>query len=73
MEDVLDLYERPYDARFPVVNMDEQPIQLIGETRIPLPLSPGQTKKYDYEYRRNGTSVNFLFTEPLPVTDVDVV
>jgi hypothetical protein len=65
MEDVLDLYERPYDARFPVVNMDEQPIQLIGETRIPLPLFPGQTEKYDYEYRRNGTAVNFLFTEPL--------
>jgi hypothetical protein len=65
MEDVLDLYERPYDARFPVVNMDEQPIQLIGETRIPLPPSPGQTEKYDYEYRRNGTAVNFLFTEPL--------
>jgi hypothetical protein len=65
MEDVLDLYERPYDARFPVVCMDEQPVQLIGETRIPLSSQPGQVEKYDYEYRRNGTSVNFMFTEPL--------
>ena len=65
MEDVLDLYERPYDARFPVVCMDEQPVQLIGETRIPLSVQPGQVEKYDYEYRRNGTAVNFMFTEPL--------
>jgi len=65
MEDVLDLYERPYDARFPVVCMDEQPVQLIGETRLPLPMLPGQVQRYDYEYRRNGTAVNFMFTEPL--------
>jgi hypothetical protein len=65
MEDVLDIYERPYDARFPVVCMDEQPVQLIGETRIALPIEPGQPEKYDYEYRRNGTAVNFMFTEPL--------
>jgi hypothetical protein len=65
MEDVLDLYERPYDAQFPVVCMDEQPVQLIGETRIPLPMQPGQVRRYDYEYRRNGTAVNFMFTEPL--------
>jgi hypothetical protein len=65
MEDILDMYERPYDARFPVVCMDEQPVQLIGETRIALPAGPGRTEKYDYEYRRNGTAVNFMFTEPL--------
>jgi len=65
MEDVLDLYERPYDARLPVVCMDEQPVQLISETRIPLSVQPGQVEKYDYEYRRNGTAVNFMFTEPL--------
>lgn len=65
MEDILDLYERPYDARFPVVCMDEQPVQLLGETRLPLPLLPGQVQRYDYEYRRNGTAVNFMFTEPL--------
>jgi len=65
MEDILDMYERPYDARFPVVCMDEQPVQLIGETRIALSAGPGRTEKYDYEYRRNGTAVNFMFTEPL--------
>jgi hypothetical protein len=65
MEDILDTYERPYDSRFPVVCMDEQPVQLIGETRIALPVGPGQPRKYDHEYRRNGTAVNFMFTEPL--------
>ncbi len=64
-EDVLDIYERPYNSRFPVVCMDEQPVQLIGETRITLPIEPGHPEKYDYEYRRNGTAVNFVFTEPL--------
>lgn len=65
MEDVLDLYERPYDPQYPVVCMDEQPVQLIGETRVGLPAGPGQIAREDYEYRRNGTAVNFLFTEPL--------
>ena len=65
MEDVLDIYERPYDPRFPVVCMDEQPVQLIGETRLLLPMEPGHPERYDYEYRRNGTAVNFMFTEPL--------
>jgi hypothetical protein len=45
--------------------MDEQPVQLIKETRIPLPLEPGQPQRYDYEYERNGTVNNFMFTEPL--------
>ena len=65
MEDVLDIYERPYDPRVPVVCMDEQPVQLIDETRNLLPIEPGQPERYDYEYRRNGTAVNFMFTEPL--------
>lgn len=65
MEDVLDIYERPYDSQFPVVCMDEQPVQLIGETRRLLPMEPGSPERYDYEYRRNGTAVNFMFTEPL--------
>jgi hypothetical protein len=65
MEDVLDIYERPCDSRFPVVCMDEQPVQLIGETRIALPIESGQLERYDYEDRRNGTAVNFMFTEPL--------
>jgi hypothetical protein len=65
MEDVLDLYERAYDADCPVVCMDEQPVQLIAETRPVIAARAGQTAKYDYEYRRMGTAVNFMFTEPL--------
>lgn len=65
MEDVLDLYQRPYDPDYPVVNMDEQPLQLIGEKVTPLPLQPGQPKKVDYEYVRHGTAVAFLFNEAL--------
>jgi hypothetical protein len=65
MEDILDVYHRPYDAARPQVCMDEQPTQLIKETRLPLPTLPGNAPRYDYEYERNGTAVNFLFTEPL--------
>ena len=45
--------------------MDEQPVQLIGETRRLLPMAAGHPERYDYEYRRSGTAVNFMFTEPL--------
>jgi hypothetical protein len=65
MEMVLDVYKRPYNPRFPVVCMDESPKQLIGETRIPIPASPGQPMKHDYEYKRNGTCNIFLSCEPL--------
>jgi hypothetical protein len=65
MEDVLDLYQRPYDPKYPVVNMDEKPLQLIKETRTPLPAKPGKPQRYDYEYERGGTANVFLFTEPL--------
>ena len=65
MEDVLEVYRRAYDADYPVVCMDEQPTQLIKETRVPLPMEPGQPEKYDHEYERNGTANHFLFTEPL--------
>ncbi len=65
MEDVLAIYHRPYDSAFPVVCMDEQPTQLIRETRVKLPMSPGKPERVDYEYERNGTANNFLFTEPL--------
>ena len=65
MEDVLDLYERAYDADCPLVCMDEQPVQLIAETRPVIAAKPDATAKYDYEYRRVGTAVNFLFAEPL--------
>lgn len=65
MEDVLEVYRKPYDPAHPVVCMDEQPTQLIKETRMPLPPEPGQLLRYECEYERNGTAVNFMFTEPL--------
>lgn len=65
MEDVLEVYHRPYDPRRPQVCMDEQPVQLIKQTRAPLPAVPGRPLCEDYEYERNGTANIFLFTEPL--------
>jgi hypothetical protein len=65
MEDVLELYKRPYNPAEPLICMDEQPIQLTKETRSPVPAGPGRPKRVDYEYERNGTAVHFLFTEPL--------
>lgn len=65
MEDVLDVYCRPYDERLPVVCMDEQPRQLLGEAREPLPPERGREARYDFEYVRHGTTALFLFTEPL--------
>lgn len=60
MEEVLDLYAETPDPRRPVICFDETPTQLIGETRVPLPASPGQTQREDYEYRRNGTANIFV-------------
>ncbi len=65
MEDVLDLYEEPYDARRPVVCFDEKSVQLVAETRLPRPVLPGQPKRYDYEYERRGTANIFMTVEPL--------
>ena len=65
MEQVLAVYHRPYDARFPVVNRDEQPVQLISESRTPLSMRPGDTKKVDYEYVREGMCNIWMFVEPL--------
>jgi hypothetical protein len=65
MEDVLDVYMRPYDPRRPVVCLDETSVQLVAETRTPLPLAPGQPARYDYEYERNGVANLFMITEPL--------
>jgi transposase len=64
MEDVLELYAEPYDAKRPKVNFDETSKQLIKETRQPLPAQPGQALRYDYEYQREGTRNLFLFIEP---------
>ncbi len=65
MERVLGVYKRPYDARYPVVCMDETPKQLIAETRTPIRARPGRVARYDYEYRRCGTCSIFLASEPL--------
>jgi len=65
MEDVLDVYKRPYNETRPVVCMDESSKQLIKETRIPIPARPGESERYDAEYERNGTCNIFLHVEPL--------
>lgn len=65
MELVLDVYKRPFDPKHPVICMDESPKQLIGETKKPIPASPGQLARYDYEYRRFGMCNVFLACEPL--------
>lgn len=65
MEDVLDIYGWEYDEKCPVVCMDEQPTQLVKETRQPLRCEVGKPAKYDYEYERNGTANHFMFTESL--------
>ncbi len=65
MEDVLEVYHRPYDPRRPLVCIDEIPVQLVGETRVPLPPQPGRPARYDYEYVRNGTANLFMASEPL--------
>ena len=65
MEEVLETYEKPYDSRCPVVCMDEQPVQLLKETRTPIPATAQHGKRVDYEYERAGTANIFMFTEPL--------
>lgn len=65
MEDVLEVYKRPYDPKRPVVAMDEKPVQLLSETREPIPCQPGSTAKQDHEYKRNGTANIFCALEPL--------
>lgn len=65
MEDVLEIYSRPYDPACPVLCMDEQPVQLLKETRTPIPATAKHAKRVDYEYERAGTANIFMFTEPL--------
>ena len=65
MEDVLEVYKRPLDEKYPVVCMDEQPQQLIAETRRAIPARGGRVEHYDYEYERCGTAALFLFVQPL--------
>ena len=65
MEDVLEVYQPPYDPLQPTVCMDESSKQLVAEIADPLPPSPGQPERYDYEYVRNGVNNLFMFFEPL--------
>lgn len=65
MEDILDVYELPYNPSVPVVCMDEKPYQLLGEVRESWAMRPGDNKKVDSEYVRNGTCSIFAFIEPL--------
>ena len=65
MEDVLEVYTRPYDPKRPQVCMDETSKQLLAEVQDPLPMKPCRPRRYDYEYDREGVANLFLFSEPL--------
>lgn len=65
MEDVLEVYRRPYDSQRPMVCLDEQSKQLVKETRPLIPAKPGRNQRIDYEYERNGTANLFMRFEPL--------
>jgi hypothetical protein len=65
LEEVLDTYAQPYDSRLPVVCMDEQPVQLLKETRVPIAATKRHPQRVDYEYERAGTASIFMFCEPL--------
>jgi uncharacterized small protein (DUF1192 family) len=65
MEDILEVYQRPYDRQRPLVCLDETSKQLIAETRVPIAAKPGRPGRHDYEYRRNGTANLFMMFAPL--------
>lgn len=65
MEDVIEVYHRPYDGKRPLICIDESSKQLVGEVRTPLPARPGTPARYDYEYKREGVSNLFMISEPL--------
>jgi hypothetical protein len=65
MEEVLDTYALPHDSACPVLCMDEQPVQLLKETRTPIAATKDHGRRVDYEYERAGTANIFMFTEPL--------
>ena len=64
MEDVLDLYEEPYDSKRPLVCFDEMPYQMVAEKRVPIPARSGSPQRYDYEYERRGVCNLFMFFCP---------
>jgi hypothetical protein len=65
MEEVLETYAKAYDPKHPVLCMDEQPVQLLKQTRVPIAATKEHGQRVDYEYERNGTASIFMFTEPL--------
>ncbi len=65
MENLLDLYELPYNPRQPVICFDERPCQLLGDTLVPIPMKPGKCYKYDHHYERKGTCCLLVAVEPL--------
>jgi len=65
MEDVLDLYEEPYDPQYPTVCLDEKPVVLHADVQPPVPVEPGHAERVDYEYERRGTRNLFVMVEPL--------
>ena len=65
MEEVLDLYQQPYDPKRPLVCLDESNKQLTIEVREPIPMEPGNPERYDAQYERNGVSNLFMIFEPL--------
>ena len=65
MEEVLETYAKAYDPAHPVLCMDEQPVQLLKETRVPIKATKSHGQRVDYEYERNGTASIFMFAEPL--------
>lgn len=65
MEDILDLYQQPFDETYPVVCMDEKPYQLLDDARASIPMEPGNPERQDSDYVRKGTCSIFVFTEPL--------
>ena len=65
MEDVLEVYTRPYDKKRPQVCLDEASKQLVAEISQPIPAAPGQVERFDYEYECNGTANLFMLCEPL--------
>jgi DDE superfamily endonuclease len=65
MEEVLEVYQRPYDPDYPVICLDEAMKQLVKETLAPIPAQPGQPQRVDYEYERNGTANLFMLCEPM--------
>ncbi len=65
MEEVLDLYEDPYDPKRPMICFDEQPYQMLSDVRDPLPMKPGRPERVNFEYEREGNAYVHMAFEPL--------